>query len=85
MTTSDPKTAVSALAAAKDIPALEAAIQAAAFLDTAPGDDRQKLRGEWVTHTRTNSRGTRHAGTHCARAHSPARPQLQRPARGSAR
>jgi hypothetical protein len=43
--TTDAKTAVGALVAAKDIAALEAAIAAASFLDNIPGDDRQKLRG----------------------------------------
>ena len=46
--TADAKTAVAALAAAKDISALEAAISQASFLDTVPGDDRQKLRGKRV-------------------------------------
>lgn len=45
--TADAQKAVGALAAAKDIPALEAAITAASFLDNIPGDDRQKLRGQW--------------------------------------
>ena len=44
--TADAKAAVAALLAAKDLPALEAAIGAASFLDNVPGDDRQKLRGE---------------------------------------
>jgi len=43
--TADTVSAVAALAAAKDRDALESAISAAAFLDTIPGDDRQKLRG----------------------------------------
>lgn len=38
--------AVAALAAAKDVEALEAAIESASFLDNQPGDDRQKLRGK---------------------------------------
>ncbi|KAL4434046.1 hypothetical protein ABPG75_000487 [Micractinium tetrahymenae] len=42
--TVDTATAVAALVAAKDIEALEAAISQAAFLDSVPGDDRQKLR-----------------------------------------
>jgi acyl-CoA-binding protein len=41
----DAKSAVAALAAAKDSGSLKAAIAAASFLDAAPGDDRQKLRG----------------------------------------
>lgn len=44
--TADAKTAVAALLAAKDLPALEAAINGASFLDNIPGDDRQKLRGK---------------------------------------
>ena len=44
--TRDASTAVAALTAAKDIETLEYAIQQAAFLDSVPGDDRQKLRGE---------------------------------------
>ena len=43
--TTDTKSAVAALVAAKDRTALESAIAAAAFLDAIPGDDRQKLRG----------------------------------------
>jgi hypothetical protein len=41
----DPKSAVAALVAAKDVQSLEIAIGQAAFLDATPGDDRQKLRG----------------------------------------
>ena len=41
----DNQAAVAALVGAKDIEALEAAIAAASFLDSIPGDDRQKLRG----------------------------------------
>lgn len=37
--------AVAAIAAAKDMPSLEAAIAEASFLDSTPGEDRQKLRG----------------------------------------
>jgi hypothetical protein len=44
--TADFKGAVAALAAAKDVFSLEAAISAAVFLDAHPGDDRQKLRGK---------------------------------------
>lgn len=43
--TVDTATAVAALVAAKDVEALEAAISQASFLDSIPGDDRQKLRG----------------------------------------
>jgi len=45
--TADANAAVAALVAAKDIPALEAAISQASFLDSVPGDDRQKLRGKF--------------------------------------
>jgi hypothetical protein len=44
--TADTQSAVAALVAAKDISSLEQAIAAASFLDTVPGDDRQKLRGK---------------------------------------
>lgn len=44
--TVDAKAAVAALLSAKDIEALKVAVDAAAFLDGVPGDDRQKLRGE---------------------------------------
>jgi hypothetical protein len=44
--TADVQSAVSALVAAKDVAALEAAINGASFLDSIPGDDRQKLRGK---------------------------------------
>lgn len=57
--TTDGKAAVASLAAAKDIPSLEAAIQAAGFLDNVPGDDRQKLRGAYTAsfcHTNTKAR-----------------------------
>ena len=43
--TVDASTAVAALVAAKDIEALEAAIEQSSFLDNTPGEDRQKLRG----------------------------------------
>ena len=51
----DNQAAVAALVGAKDIEALEAAIAAASFLDSVPGDDRQKLRGargvaQWPLH-----------------------------------
>ena len=45
--TADAKAVVAALVAAKDIASLETAIKSASFLDTAPGDDRQKLRGTY--------------------------------------
>lgn len=45
----DATAAVAALAAAgKDTEALMAAIKGAAFLDSTPGESRQKLRGEAV-------------------------------------
>lgn len=44
--TVDARTAVAALASARDIEDLEAAIKGAMFLDDVPGEDRQKLRGE---------------------------------------
>ncbi len=45
--TADANAAVAALVAAKDIASLEAAISTASFLDSVPGDNRQKLRGEY--------------------------------------
>lgn len=41
----DEETAVAGLVGAKDIEALEAAIGQASFLDSKPGESRQKLRG----------------------------------------
>ena len=43
----DVKSLVAALASAKDIESLEAAIACASVLDNTPGEDRQKLRGAW--------------------------------------
>lgn len=47
MMTIEAKSAVASLIAAKDIPTLESAIEQASFLDKIPGDDRQKLRGNF--------------------------------------
>ena len=78
----DPKAAVAALAAAKDVEALEAAIAAAAFLDATPGDDRQKLRGGWGDRGGGGREGERCA-TPSPRAHHLLHPpDFQPPARG---
>lgn len=46
--TADAKAAVAALSAANDVDSLEAAIAEASFLDSVPGEDRQKLRGMFI-------------------------------------
>ena len=48
--------AVTALAAAKSVEELTAAIERSSFLDSTPGDDRQKLRGALGAATTCESR-----------------------------
>ena len=68
----DPKAAVAALAAAKDIEALEGAIAQAAFLDSTPGDDRQKLRGAQRREALVCGRWPSRRRARCERAAAPA-------------